>query len=271
MAPFTTFWGDYLHGLWITWETTETKGDGTSYASGSLNMKINFQANYRSRMYTFINTGAGDVADGTRTFDYNGTGSGATFTPTNPTWQFYVAWTNPTQTGAGSTKDGVYALHDCTLKAGADPLLDQPFITCGWQTQSSTVIYDIHPTATWDSTPAALDAQADDNVTPTTTDTQMCTEVWRLSATSIACVEMTGSVTKPFSSGEITTDFILDYATYKVHSKFGNISDGADTAFKFDEIDVNFANFLAAETNFAHWGYQAAGLSALGSLFAMLG
>jgi len=78
-------------------------------------------------------------------------------------------------------------------------------------------------------------------------------------------------VTKPFSSGDTTTDFILDYATYKVHSKFGNISDGADTAYKFDEVDVYFGNFLAAETNSAHWGYGAAGLSALGSLFAMLG
>lgn len=100
----------------------------------------------------------------------------------------------------------------------------------------------------------------------------MCTEIWKLSATSIACVEMKGSVTREFSTGDTTTDFILDYATYKVHSKFGNISDGADTAYKFNELDVNFADFLAAETNFATWGYQAgAGLSVLGSLFAMLG
>merc|ERR1719464_87469 len=209
-------------------------------------------------MYTFINTAAtpvADVADGIRTFDYAAiTTPSAIFTPSNPTWQFYVAWTNPTQTGAGSTKDGVYALHDCTLKVGATPATDQPTLGCTWQAQPSS-IYDIHPSATWDSQSSALDSAANDNVTPTSTDTQMCTEIWRLSATSIACVEMQGSVTKPFSSGETTTDFILDYATYKVHSKFGNISDGADTAFKFDEVDVNFADFLLSETNSAHWGY----------------
>jgi len=117
MAPFTTFWGDYIHGLWITWETADV--------GGSAGMKINFQANYRSRMYTFINTLTADIVDGTRTFDYAAiTTGGATFTPTNPTWQMYVAWTNPTQTGAGATKDGVYGLVDCALKTGATPATD---------------------------------------------------------------------------------------------------------------------------------------------------
>merc|ERR1719464_1913465 len=121
-------------------------------------------------MYTFINSGAtvADVADGTRTFDYVGTLSGATYTPTNPTWQFYVAWTNPTQTGAGSTKDGVYGRADCTLTTGAAPTTDQPTLGCTWQAQPSS-IYDIHPSATWDSQSSALDSAANDNVTPTST------------------------------------------------------------------------------------------------------
>ena len=25
-APFTTFFGDYLHGLWITWESEQVGG-----------------------------------------------------------------------------------------------------------------------------------------------------------------------------------------------------------------------------------------------------
>lgn len=161
MTKFTSFWGDYLHGLWITWDTSSTYGDGTNYTGSSVLMKINFQANYRSRMYTFINTAATvpDVADGTRTFDYAAiTTGGATFTATNPTWQFYVAWTNPTQTGAGSTKDGVYATHDCILTTGTTPATDQPTLACTWKTQDATNIFDIHPTATWDSTTAALDA-----------------------------------------------------------------------------------------------------------------
>ena len=103
MAPFSTFWGDYLHGLWITWETTATDGAGNAYATGSINMKINFQANYRARMYTWLNTAATPTADvpnattPTRDFDYALTTTpGATYTSSNPTWAFYVAWTNPT-------------------------------------------------------------------------------------------------------------------------------------------------------------------------------
>lgn len=98
----------------------------------------------------------------------------------------------------------------------------------------------------------------------------ICSELWKLTATSIACVEMQGDLSRKFDTGDITGDFILDYTTYKMHAKFGNIAD-TDTAFKFNEIDVNFADLLAAETNFAHFGYSAACLSVLGSLFAMLG
>lgn len=54
-----------------------------------------------------------------------------------------------------------------------------------------------------------------------------------------------------------------------MHAKFGETSE-TDTAFKFNEIDVNFADFLAAETQFAQFGYVAAGVTALGSLL-MLG
>jgi len=98
----------------------------------------------------------------------------------------------------------------------------------------------------------------------------MCSEIWKLSATSIACVEMKGSVTRKLNTGDAVTDFVLDYATYKVHSKFGNIADGADTAYKFNEVDVNFGQFLQSEISFANYGYQAAGLSVLGSMFSML-
>ena len=54
-----------------------------------------------------------------------------------------------------------------------------------------------------------------------------------------------------------------------MHAKFGETTE-TDTAFKFNEIDVNFADFLAAETQFAQFGYVAAGVTALGSLL-MLG
>lgn len=55
-----------------------------------------------------------------------------------------------------------------------------------------------------------------------------------------------------------------------MHAKFGNINE-SDTVFRFPEMAVNFQDFLATETNFSMLGYQAAGLSVIGSLFAMLG
>ena len=90
--------------------------------------------------------------------------------------------------------------------------------------------------------------------------------------TSIACAEMTGSVQRKFdtSATDTTEDFILEYTTYKMYAKIGETND-TDNAFEFGPLDVNMADLLAAETNFANFGYQAAGLSVLGSLFAMLG
>ena len=48
MAPFSTFFGDYLHGLWVTW-TSDTAGN----SQGTTGFKAHFQANYRARMYTW--------------------------------------------------------------------------------------------------------------------------------------------------------------------------------------------------------------------------
>jgi len=82
---------------------------------------------------------------------------------------------------------------------------------------------------------------------------------------------MKGSVTRKFNTGDSTSDFILEYVTYKMHAKFGNISNENDTAFRFNELDVNFIAFTATEQGFANFGYATSGLAVLGSLFAMLG
>lgn len=91
-----------------------------------------------------------------------------------------------------------------------------------------------------------------------------------MTATSIACVEMTGSVKRKFNTGDANADFILEYTTYKMHAKFGNISGENDTAFRFNELDVNFIAFTAAEQAYGNFGYAVGGLSVLGSLFSML-
>lgn len=82
---------------------------------------------------------------------------------------------------------------------------------------------------------------------------------------------MTGAVTRKFDTSDTNDDFILNYVEYQMHAKFGNISE-TDTVFRFDEMAVDFTDFLALETNFSLLGYGAAsGVSILAGLFAMLG
>lgn len=42
-----TFFGDYLNGLWLTWTSKPTDNTGTS------ELTIDFQANFRSRLHVF--------------------------------------------------------------------------------------------------------------------------------------------------------------------------------------------------------------------------
>ena len=123
---------------------------------------------------------------------------------------FYVAWSNPDSTGSVQ-RDGIYATINCTLTAGAVAASTQPTLVCDWVTQDSTVKFDIHPVAAYDSGSSVLDTT--DDVTATAT-TQICTELWKLTDTSIACVEMQGTVKRKFSTGDTTDDFILDYVDY---------------------------------------------------------
>ena len=95
-----------------------------------------------------------------------------------------------------------------------------------------------------------------------------CTEIWKLSNTSIACVQMGGVLTRKFDTGDAAQDFPLDFVTYQMHAKFGQDTD-TDNVFRFDEIAVNMADFLAAETNFGYVG-AAAGVSVIAGLMSML-
>jgi len=84
---------------------------------------------------------------------------------------------------------------------------------------------------------------------------------------------MTGAVSRKFdtSATDTTEDFILGYVEYQMHAKFGNVLE-TDTVFRFDEMAVDFTDFLALETNLSLLGYSAAsGISILAGLFAMLG
>lgn len=74
---------------------------------------------------------------------------------------------------------------------------------------------------------------ATDDVTPVAA-AQICTELWKLTATSIACVEMGGSVTRKFKTGDAVDDFELGFVQYQMHAKFANVLEN-DTVFRFDE------------------------------------
>lgn len=91
MAPFSTFFGDYLHGLWIKWETAEV--------GGAAGFQVTFQANYRARMYTWGNTGATvpDTLDSSRDYDYTGIAGNTAWTDKKSFW-FYLVWSNPNST-----------------------------------------------------------------------------------------------------------------------------------------------------------------------------
>lgn len=123
MAPFTTFFGDYMHGLWVTWEQATVLG--------SVGFKANFQANYRARMYKWGNSAATvpDTIEAGRDYDYTGTAGGAAW-GTVKTYSYYVAWTNPAAATSSVGKDGIYLLSDCTLTAGASAATDQPSLDC---------------------------------------------------------------------------------------------------------------------------------------------
>ena len=71
------------------------------------------------------------------------------------------------------------------------------------------------------------------------------------------------------STGDTDDDFILDYVSYQMHAKFAKTTEN-DNVHKFAEQTVNFVELLANETNFSLMGYSAVGVSALGSIFAML-
>jgi len=46
-VSINTFFGDYLNGLWLTWKSAPTENTGTS------DVEISFQANFRSRIHAF--------------------------------------------------------------------------------------------------------------------------------------------------------------------------------------------------------------------------
>ena len=141
-TSFTTYFGDYLHGLWITWENTPT-------GSGSSDLIIKFRANYRSFLQVFGDSTAAAGPNWTNTSDatlkttlegavpatpvnkfydraikagntgdvyYAGAGA-SPGTDTASIYDFYVEWDNPNTSGTPAA-DGVWGIATYTYTAG---------------------------------------------------------------------------------------------------------------------------------------------------------
>jgi hypothetical protein len=260
MAPFSTFFGDYLHGLWVTWESNS---DGN--AQGTTGFRAHFQANYRARMYTWTTTTT--APDASKDYDFTNLADDSTPMTDGATWDvdkyfmFYVAWSNP-NSAESVTKDGIYLLAKCVLVAGATIATDEPTLTCAYTALDSdgttTHVNDIKPVANYDSATSVYDATDDITTDTTLQDTtlsgNLCSESWYLGGNSLACVEMQAGAYRAFSTGDTDGDFILDYVEYAMHAKFGEIND-TDDVFRFAEQTVNFNDLLASETNFSMLGF----------------
>ena len=126
-TPFTTFFGDYLHGLWVTWNTYDA-------GSGDVGFEVEFQANYRSKMNSYYRAGLADDDNlPHKNYDFSGEASDGTAWSTTQTFMFYLAWNNPDSTGSVA-KDGIYARHICTLTTGTPAASAQPTLSCVWMT-----------------------------------------------------------------------------------------------------------------------------------------
>lgn len=137
-TTFTTYFGDYLHGLWITWENTPT-------GSGSSDLIIKFRANYRSFLQVFGDDSAAaapfaNTSDATLKTTLEGAVpatptnkfynhaikagaqnavyyAGASNADTAALYDFYVEWDNPNTSGTPAS-DGVWGIAIYKYTAG---------------------------------------------------------------------------------------------------------------------------------------------------------
>lgn len=218
-VSFTTYFGDYLHGLFVTWTSTPSTNTGTT------DLVIKMQMNLRSKLhvYGFTDSAGGGISAGISSnysvdaeldwydeptkkfdifvpFDDNPT----SYDPTTEQYQMYVVWQNP-DSEANVTYDGVAALMTCNVAHATDmtTVADMDALLAGHPTiemkfEDQTVAekkFDMSPGSAYGTGSSNQDDV--DNITlganyDLTTD--LCTEKWILSPTAVACVEVVGVV-----------------------------------------------------------------------------
>jgi hypothetical protein len=197
-TSFSTLFGSNLHGVKVTWGNDPNK-------AGDRVLSINFEL----KMYSAKLTGGCLSACGANPLDtfYATTGwdtstltGGSTI---DKNLNFVMTWKNPT--GTIPPFDGFNA--HLIVKIG--PTLVTPNLKINWVPNSgSTVVYDLKPTAI-NKVPVEKDdvtgtnpLYPSDNVTPVAAElnTDLCTELWRFSDTSVSCVLAKGTVERSFKT-----------------------------------------------------------------------
>ena len=174
----------------------------------------------------------------------------------------------------------------CTLTANAVALTDAPSLSCVYDKKAADntadIYWDLKPSVNYDSSTYDAAGTGAENVTEdtdlqdTTLNGNLCSEMWYLGSGTLACVEMQAGAKRAFNTSTLNanpdtdSDIILDYVEYDMYAKFAELDD-TDDVFRFGKQTVNFNNLLASETNFSMLGFQLAGVSAIASIFAMLG
>ena len=249
--PFTTYFGDYMLGLFITWETVATGGGQTQL---NLTMVNHLRAKliaYGSELLDKPTLNANDVF-----VNYSTVNVGEVFPEStnakSQTFQQYVVWLNP-DSAAAVTYDGIMVKTYATIQtpaAGGDPVKADDFKILYMDNSTTGERFDIKPSQTYTNSVTSEDVQQggqnnvdfneEDGVDVTTKD--VCTEKWLLSETSIACVEITTKVKRAADTEDVDQDFVLNMAsTYTMHAQVGRVSDISDSTTKFAQQDVDFS------------------------------
>lgn len=275
VTDFTTYFGSSAHGLFVNWASAidQAEPDGTT------DITMSFTANLRSKLHVFADTtttgGADDCANWTDTLDlcidYSSSGgtAGVAYNADDTqiyTLQYYVAWQNP-DASSSITYDGVQGRVVCTVTTGdrSDFATTPPTVSCIWQDRASDINgaaskFDVRPFSLYDSGDGAQDTNGADDITLVTlAATEQCTEVWYLTDSALACVELQGSLKRPRNTGDIQDDIILEYTTYSMHALIGRVDDtssNADEALRLDAQDVDFSVFVVDS---ARYGLTVAG------------
>ena len=173
--------------------------------------------------------------DGT-VFDVSGSAPALTMT---------VNWVDLNTDACGSVcNDGISAgvAHTITSTGAATP----PTWVSNWITQDADNKFDTKPSTKLETKNSA--AETEDNVTIVeNTSTDLCKQLWQTSTESVACVEVVGSVTRPFAATDADADIKLDYIPFEVTAVIELTDVEVNTKNQFDTVQVDYAYFKEPE------------------------